>query len=123
MTRFQMEISGALGAYWIISAQEEMEKAVKYARENAIVEEDGAIRWKSNGAYLMDDFCEKLEYAGFPFSRKATQAAREAQDAAFLKRYRETNRGMDEATKAEARAAFGEGTTIVDVLSGEKITL
>ena len=26
----------------------------------------------------MDDFCEKLEYAGFPFSRKATADKREA---------------------------------------------
>ena len=123
MTRFEQEISGALGAFWKKNAEEEVKRAIAQAEAKATVEEDGAIRWIESGNYLPDDFCEKLEYAGFTFSRKATQAARNAQSAAFLEAYRKNTKGMSEADKTEARAAFGKGTTIVDIITGEKITL
>ena len=119
MTRFEREISGSLGAFWKKNAEEEVKKAVAQADTAATVEADGAIRWNSNGRYLMDDFCEKLEYAGYPFSREATAKKRSAQDAESLAEYRKNHRGLG----AEARAAFGEGTTVVNVLTGEKTVL
>lgn len=61
MTRFEREINGSLGDFWKRNAKEEVKKAVAQADENATVEADGAIQWNSNGRYLMDDFCEKLE--------------------------------------------------------------
>ena len=89
MTRFEREISGSLGAFWKKNAEEEVRKAVAGAETKATVESDGAIRWNSNGRYLMDDFCEMLEYAGYSFSRRATAKKREAEDAESLARYRE----------------------------------
>lgn len=65
MTRFQQEITGLLGAYWQQNAEKELKAAVESAARDATVDENGAISWKSNGSYLMDDFCEKLEFAGF----------------------------------------------------------
>ena len=123
MTRFEQEISGNLGAFWKKNAEEEVKKAVEMAAADATVEEDGAIRWNTNGNYLPDDFCEKLEYAGYDFSREATRAAREAQSEEFLASYRKNHRGFGAEEIAEARAAFGEGTTLVNVLTGEKIIL
>ena len=123
MTRFEREISGSLGAFWKKNAEEEVQKAVAKATSDATVDADGAIRWKANGSYLMDDFCEKLEYAGFPFSREATRAARDAQNAESLAAYRESRRGFTAEEIAQARAAFGKGETIVDILTGETITL
>ena len=72
MTRFEREISGSLGEFWKKNAEEEVRKAVAQAETQATVDADGAIRWESNGRYLMDDFCEKLEYAGYAFDREAT---------------------------------------------------
>ena len=123
MTRFEREISGSLGARWKKNAEREVKEAVELANSIATVESDGAIRWNTNGNYVPDDFCEKLEYAGFPFSREATRAAREAQDAAFLESYRKNHRGFGARELDEARAAFGAGTTIVNILTGEKVTL
>ena len=123
MTRFEREISGSLGAFWKKNAEEEVRKAVAEAETKATVESDGAIRWNSNGWYLMDDFCEKLEYAGYSFSRRATAKKREAEDAESLARYRESHTGMGAEEIAEARAAFGAGTTVVNVLTGEKFKL
>ena len=121
-TRFQMEITGLLGDFWERHAKEEVEKAVRKATEDAIVEEDGAIRWKSNDRYLMDDLCEMLEYAGFVFSRKATEIKRDAQNDEFLASYRRNHRTTEEE-KREMRAAFGEGQVIVNVITGERIYL
>lgn len=123
MTRFEREINDSLGAFWKKNAEEEVKKAVAQAEKDATVDGDGAIRWNSNGRYLMDDFCEKLEYAGYSFSRKATAGKREAQDAESLAEYRRNRKGLTGEALAEARAAFGEGTTVVDVLTGEKTRL
>ena len=123
MTRFEREISGSLGAFWKKNAEEEVRKAVAKADSDAAVEADGAIKWNSNGRYLMDDFCEKLEYAGYAFSREATAKKREAQNAESLAEYRRNDKGLTGEALAEARAAFGEGTTVVNVLTGKKTLL
>ncbi len=123
MTRFEREISGSLGAFWKKNAEDEVKKAVAQADTQAAVDADGAIRWNSNGRYLMDDFCEKLEYAGYAFSRVATAEKREAQNAESLAEYCRNDRGLSGETLAEARAAFGEGTTVVNVLTGRRTRL
>jgi len=123
MTRFEKEISGALGSYWQQSAEKEMKAAVESAARDATVDKDGAISWKSNGSYLMDDLCEKLERAGFAFSREATRKAREAQVAEELAEYRKNYRGPSPSELEEMRRTFGEGTTVVDILAGEKVHL
>lgn len=123
MTRFEMEISGKLGDFWKRNAEEEVKKAVAKADADAAVEADGAIKWNSNGRYLMDDFCEKLEYAGYPFNREATAKKRDAQNEESIAEYRRNYRGLSGEELAEARAAFGEGTTVVNVLTGERTRL
>ena len=123
MTRFEREISGSLGAFWKKNAEEEVRKAVAKADSDAAVEADGAIKWNSNGRYLMDDFCEKLEYTGYAFSREATAEKREAQNEESLAEYCRNDKGLTGEALAEARAAFGEGTTVVNVLTGKKTLL
>ena len=98
-------------------------KAVAQADEKATVDEDGAVRWKSNGRCLMDDFCEKLEYAGYPFSREATARKRDAQNEESIAEYRRNHRGLSGEALAEAGAVFGEGATVVNVLTGRKTRL
>lgn len=123
MTRFQKEITGELGQWWKDHAKKEVERAVREADKNAIVESNGAIKWKSNGSYLMDDFCEMLEYAGYQFSRKATAEARNIQVVENLKNYKLNYTGPNAEELAEMRAAFGEGETIVNVITGDVIQL
>lgn len=123
MTRFEREISGELGAFWKQNAQEEVRKAVFWAENDAEVDEFGAIRWKNNKRYLMDDLCEKLEYACYPFSRKATARARAIQVDEELAEYRKNPPQIDAEMMAEMRSAFGDGAVVVDIISGRKIYL
>lgn len=123
MTRFYKEITGALGAYWQKDATKRVHSCVKEATNEAEVDENGAIRWKNNGNYLMDDYCEILEYAEYPFSRKATEEARNKQVAEQLAAYRNNPPTMSDEDVAEMRAAFGEGINVVDVFTGQEYKL
>lgn len=123
MTRFQMEISGKLGDFWKKNAENEVKKAVEQADREAMVDSDGAIYWIKSGNYIPDDYCEKLEYAGYKFDRQATKKAADAQLKNFLEAYRKNHHGFTAEEMAEARAAFGPGTVVVNVLTGEEVTV
>lgn len=123
MTRFEKEISGQLGEFWMKHAKEEVERLVEQAKTNATVEEDGAIRWNSSGNYIPDDCCEKLEYARFEFSREATRVKREKQTEEFITRYKAMEKEPSAEEIAEMRATFGPGTVVENILTGRRIQL
>lgn len=123
MTRFYKEISGDLGAYWQKDAAKRVHDYVEEAKVQAEVDSNGAIRWKSNGNYLMDDYCEILEYADYPFSREATRIARDAQVTEQLAAYIENQCVMTDDYVAEMRAAFSSGITVRDVITGQEYKL
>ena len=122
MTRFAREWNGELGAFWQKNAHEEAARLLAQ-RDNIEVEEDGAAKWKSNGSYLPADVVEKLIFAGADFfSKEATAAKREAQTAEFLGNYRRNHKTTAEE-RTEMEAAFGKGTTVVNIITGERIKL
>ena len=122
MTRFAREWNGELGAFWQKNAHEEAARLLAQ-RDNIEVDEDGAAKWKNNGSYLPADVVEKLIFAGADFfSEEATAAKREAQTAELLGSYRRNHRTTTEE-RAEMEAAFGKGTTVVNIITGEKIKL
>ena len=123
MTRFQQEISGALGQWWKEQAEKELEDAIRKADADAIVEPDGAIKWVKSGNYLMDDFCEMLEYAGYPFSRESTAKSRDIQNSKFIEEYKKNYTGPSEEELFEMRAAFGDNGTVIGVITGNVIEL
>lgn len=125
-SRFQMELSGELGPYWVKSAREEINKMQDRADRGEILkEEDGAVKWKRSGNYLPEDCVEKLSYTHFKFSPEATRKKRDAQTEQSLNAYRESRKNHSYSAEElfEMRAAFGSGATIVDVITGQKITL
>ena len=124
MTRFEQELSGNLGAFWKRHAEEEIAKMQARVDNDEIrTNIGGGAFWNSNGNYLPADCAEILSYTDFPFSLEETARAREAQTAAFLENYRKNYTGPSEEEKAEMRAAFGTGATVVDIISGERVSL
>ena len=94
MTRFEKEISGALGEYWKNSAEKEVAELVAHCNESAVVDENGVIRWKSNGNCLPEDCCEKLSYAGYDFNKEATRIAREEELHKHAEEYKKSMMNM-----------------------------
>ena len=124
MTRFERELNGSLGEFWKRHAEEEIAKMQARVDNDEIrTNIGGGAFWNSNGNYLPADCAEILSYTDFPFSLEETARAREAQTAAFLENYRKNYTGPSEEEKAEMRAAFGTGATVVDIISGERVSL
>ena len=124
MTRFERELSGSLGAFWKKNAEQEIAKMQQRADNDEIrTNMNGAAFWNSNGNYLPADCAEILSHTDFPFSLEETAKAREAQTAMQLEAYRKSYTGPSEEERAEMRAAFGTGSTVVNVITGERIRL
>ena len=126
MTRFEQELSGALGAYWTEAAHKEIRKMEERQMNGEIFfGADGVVRWTSNNRVMPKDCREVLSHTAYRdlFSEEASKAAEDAETAAFLENYRKNYTEPSEEEKAEMRAAFGTCTTVVDIFSGERVSL
>ncbi len=123
MTRFKKEISGTLGAYWKASAEKELDSLRTELESGQITIDENGIARNCIGRIVMSDLLERLAYITDKVSVEATTAAYEAETAKELEEYRRNKKPATTEEIAEMRAAFGEGTTVVDALTGETITL
>ena len=123
MTRFERELSGALGAYWKNSAEKELEEIRKDLAEGKITIDENGVARNCIGRVLMSDMLEKLTYVTDEVDEEATKAARDEEVTRSLAEYRRNAKPASEEELSEMRAAFGEGQTIVHILTGERITL
>ena len=123
MTRFERELSGALGAYWKNSAEKELEEIRKDLSEGKITIDENGVARNCIGRVLMSDMLEKLTYVTDEVDEEATKAARDEEVTRSLAEYRRNAKPASEEEINEMRAAFGEGQTIVNILTGERITL
>jgi len=126
MTRFERELNGSLGSYWTENAKKEIRKMEERQINGEIFfGADGVVRWTSNNRVMPKDCREILSHTVYRdlYSEDASRAAEEAETAAFLDSYRKSYKGPGEEEKAEMRAAFGSGSTVVDIITGERIRL
>ncbi len=89
--------------------------------EDGARRENGLLIWNSNDRLVPSSI---LDEAGLVAS-DAQRKAEEKQNEKSLAEYREArkNHTPSEEELFEMRAAFGEGTTVVDVFTGKKIQL
>lgn len=121
MTRFEMELTGRLGAFWKKNAEKEIEKMQAQVANNEInTDANGGAYWNSNNRYIPEDCAEILSYTDFEFNIEETARAREAQNAEFLANYRKNHKTTAEE-RMEAHAAFGKDAHIINIITGERI--
>ena len=82
-------------------------------------ETDGILRWRSNGRVVpastyRDAYCT-------PPEGSADVERREGE--AFLEKYRQMPQHYDDETLAEMRSEFGAGSTVVNIVTGRRISL
>ena len=119
MTRFEAELKGAYGAFWKAKAEEEIRKMEERIENDEIrTNIGGGAFWSSNGRYLPEDQAIILSFTDFPFSLEETNRARKAQNEAFLQNYHHESTAEE---RYEMQAAFGTGTTVENILTGERI--
>ena len=123
MTRFEKELSGALGAYWKKEAEKELERVKKDIEEGKITIDENGIAKNCIGRTLHDDMLEKVAMVSDKVNVEATRAARDEETAKVIEAYRASYTGPSEEEMFEMRAAYGKGTTVVDIFTGKKIKL
>ena len=130
MTRLEQELSGSLGDFWKQNAEKEINKIWDQASQGEILlTEDRAAYWKASGNFLPAECIEKLMHTPYKtvISAEATARAREKQDKEAIERYRQAQEKQSAEQRAEEiaemRAAFGTGSTIVDILTGERFEI
>ena len=123
MTRFMKELGGHLGPYWKAEAEKEL-AGVKADLEagQITIDEDGVAR-NCIGRAVMEDMLEKIALVSDAVDVGATKLAREKEVEESIREYRAQRRPYSSEELAEMRAAFGPGTTVIDVISGETIRL
>ena len=123
MTRFEKELSGALGAYWKKEAKKELERVKKDLDEGKITIDENGIARNCIGRTLHDDMLEKVAMISDKVNIEATRVARDEETANVIEAYRASYTGPSEEEMFEMRAAYGKGTTVVDIFTGKKIRL
>lgn len=123
MTRFQRELNGELGAYWKREAEKELDRVKTDLQAGEITIDENGVARNCIGRVLMSDMLEKLAMVTDKVSVEATTAAREQEAEESLAKYRKNARPVSEEERREMQAAFGKGTAVVNVLTGEKIEL
>lgn len=121
-TRLEQELSGELGEFWVKDAEERIARAKEKFDTDANIDENGAVSWKSNGSYIMDDMAELMEKAGCEFSREETTKARDEQNSKSIEEYRRRmkNHKPDSEEMYEMRSTFGPGEEVVDIFTGQR---
>ena len=124
MTRFEQELNGLLGEFWKKNAEKELNDIRADYVLGKINIVDG-VAYNCVGRVVMSDMAEKIEYAGLPIDREATAEARDREVSKSIEEYRQARSGRkySEEELFEMRAAFGEGTEVVDVFTGERFHL
>lgn len=137
-TRFQQEISGELDRqvaertgepnkhFWQKHAEEEVAWILnKYENGELLIDEYGVAYWASNNRAIPQECVEKALYGGLPINAELTRELERNQTEKSLAEYRERmkNHVYTEEELFEMRAAFGEGTVVVDAITGRKIRL
>lgn len=84
---------------------------------------DGIVRWNANATVPPKDVLLLWQHLGKPFSFEASLSTRQTETDAFIARYREENANRVRSAEEliEMRACFGEGTEVVDVVSGQRM--
>ena len=123
MTRFEKELSGALGAYWKKSAEKELEKVREELEKGLITIDENGVARNRIGRVLMSDMLEKLTYVTDAVDTEAITKAREEEVKKSLEEYRRNARPATEEELDEMRAAFGRGKTVVNIITGQEYHL
>jgi len=99
------------------------EKAIEEFNENATVDEHGIVRWESNGRIPPTDCLEQWGNLTLDFDYVGSVLAGKEETRAALAAYRANPPELSDEARFEMRAAFGMGTTVIDIITGRRTTV
>ena len=121
--RFVRELNGDFGIMWKRNAEHEIEITKEEFNNGEITIDDNGIARNCIGNILMDEKAYMVSLFNNQINLKATSDARSAEVRQFIHDYCTKKRSRSNEELSEMRSAFGEGTTVVDVLTGERVVV
>ena len=100
--------------------REDAERVARQLITAATITKD-VIRWNSNNQVPPVDILELAEHIGLPINLAKCKMVRDEENAAFIAEAMK-NFSNNAENDAEARAAFGPGVKLVNVITGRRWT-
>lgn len=125
MTRFDRELKGEHGEFWKKKATQYLHKIEEEVfRGEITIDKEGVAR-NCIGRVVVDEVANSLDYIiqDGSFRWDKTIEVRNKENEEFLKEYASREPHYSGEEIAEMKAAFGEGDTVIDVLTGKRIQL
>lgn len=125
MTRFDRELRGEFGEYWKKEAIEFLHKIEEEVFTGKITIDASGVARNCIGRVVMDDVANALDYIfqDGSFRWDKTIEVREVEDRKYIEEYLVQDRESSEEELLEMKATFGEGSKVVDIISGKEIQL
>lgn len=124
-TRFQKELSGELGEFWAKNAQQELAQVRRDLERGQITIDANGVAYNCIGRVVMSDMAEKIAYVTDKINVQATAKACSEEAHREITAYKAAmaNHVPSAEEMYEMRAAFGEGATVVDIITGQTVQL
>lgn len=124
-SRFRRELDGDLGPRWAQNARNDILRVQQELESGEITIDGAGVVRNCIGRAVTEEVLEILSFVTDKFDIEATNAARIKEDREAIEEYRKAmaNHQPSEEELLEMRAAFGEGTSVVNILTGESIQL
>lgn len=125
MTRFDRELKGEHGEFWKKKATQYLHKIEEEVfRGEITIDKEGVAR-NCIGRVVVHEVANALDYIiqDGSFRWDKTIEVRNKENEEFLKEYASREPHYSGEEIAEMKAAFGEGDTVIDVLTGKRIQL
>lgn len=120
MERLLREYLGQCGPFF---QKEATKVAGKFYTDAYVI--NGVVRWKSNDQVPPADILELWHHLNRPFDYDLSKTVSQLETTQALEAYKRqmASHVYSDEEKAEMRAAFGPGATVVDVITGQPIQL
>ena len=120
---FIRELAGIKGEFRKKMAQTELKRIEDQLSTGEIVINEAGIAFNKIGRPLSPELIEKVSCITKDINILASSMAYDEYLNKSVEEYKQNKKPFSEETLAEIRNAFGEGATVVDVISGEEIIL
>lgn len=125
MTRFDRELRGEYGEFWKKKAIQYLHKIEEEVFKGEITIDKQGVARNCIGRVVVDEVANALDYIiqDGSFRWDKTIEARNKENEEFLKEYASRETHYSDEEMAEMKAVFGEGTKVVNILTGREIQL
>lgn len=126
MSRFTKELAGEYGSYWKSEAEKTLQKVDEQIRNGEITIDEFGVARNCIGRVVSEDIAEQISLLKhWDIDLEMTSKMHKIEVEKELEQYRKSMENYVPSTEeiSEMQNNFGKGTTVINVITGQKIML